>query len=843
MGLVTNPAFDLANLQNEKEPILVLQIEGIDTVFGSGTIYTKIRYDDPGVFYDGVYVYDGLRPLAPDQQQALIDRKGSSSTISQKLEQWDGKASIETFNIKLIDYQQVFTSICSPGQVIEDILNRKVKVLYGFRTISYPEDYVVIFQGYINSVKLAQGSVYFTFTDPSSKRKQALFNSSTSSTTAALSPTDTTVSVTSTSNFYTTITNALGFTDPGVTIGLVLDGQEIVTYVNAGIISGTQVNVARGQFGTTAMAHDPDVEVKMFIHFEDNPINIALKTMLSGWDGPWIENIGLRGIVNTDNGGTLANSVTFEQQVDVVRDYGLSRGDFIILSGSPIPANNGTFTVSDIVNDNRTVTVLETGILVQEDPPMTGDIPTVLAIRSKYDVYPIDAGLMLSTDDVFVTQFEYIKQTFVQFGFKMSQVGQENSGKTWIETNLFKSIGAYSLTQGSRISMGLTHAPLANDLTKFITPENVINAKDIVVNRGLNDRFFYNEVLFNYDYDVIAGEFNRSLRIVDADAQNRMRQVSVLELDMRGLDNSQASLNVMNQRAERILQRYHYAAETIELQTQFQVGSTIDAGDIAILKDRDTPLLQISNTETGSRGITARVMEVQERTIDISGGKTNLTLLSNNGFAATDRYGVIGPASQIDGTYANTNSTFRVVVSFGGLVFPGSEYQKWIPYQGSFIKVHDVPYANNAVTTFTLDPVDLNVFHVNPPLPFVPNGSFYVEFEDYNATDVNENALIKATYVSLDPVGYVFSASSPSVFVFQSGDSIKFQAGMVIYCMSPDGSRFSPDVKIITLIGDVCTVGPVLPAGQNPDFGFTPQPGDLIQLGGFKDGGSGYRLV
>lgn len=927
MGIVTNDNYDIANEQLQKEPILVLEIEDAPFLFTSNKIYTKIRYDDPGVYYDGTYVYDGLRPVDENVQRSYIDRKGSSSTISQKLEQWDGKASIETFNIKLIDYNKEITKLCSPGQILDDILNKKVKIYFGYATLSYPEDYIKIFQGYINNVKISQGSVFFTFTDPSSKRRQTLFNGSTTRLTRTISFQDTVdfdyyydlvmlnsnpfkngemvtfdaingslpsplavstqyyvinatqdyfqisltsggpaidivdpgplpqtptyyvysteddyLDVTSTDNLYRTITNALGANDDTVTIGLVLDGKEIVTYTNADIISTTRVRVNRGQFNTEMVEQKEGIEIKAFISLNDNPINIALKSQLSGWNGAWKENIDLRGIINTDNGDLLANTITFNNTVDLIRDYGLIQGDFVILSGSLNPSNNGVFTIADFTNDNRSVIVEQTGILVQENPPISGFLTTKAAFRSKYDVYPVTAGLGLDPDDVLVSQFEYLLNTFIKFNYTMNIIGAENSGKTWIEQNLLKPIGGYSLTQGSRISMGLTHPPLANDLTKFLTPDNIINAKSIEVERGLNTRFFYNEILFNYDHDPIQDSFVRSLRVLDADAQDRVRQVSVLSVDVKGLPDETLSETIMNQRAERILQRYRFSAETVSLEANFSVGHTIDAGDTIILKDTDPPVLNIANTETGARGISARVMEVQERTIDLSNGKTRVKLLSNNGFSLTDRYGVISPSSQIDASFTNTNSTIKIVPSFGAM-FGAAEYRKWKPYVGYWIKVHNTDYTDVAVCTYTQDETDPNIMYLTPALPFVPNGNYYIEFEDYYEADVNRNDLIKATFAHLDSAATIYSGSSTNVFILDSGFSSRYLVGSVIYVQSPDGSRFSDDVKILSIVGDIVTIGGIYPASGPQDLGFVPQAGDIMQLGGFKDGGASYRFI
>ena len=53
MGKITSANYDIANAQNVKEPIIVLEIEDVPFVLSSAKVYTTIRYDDPDVYYDG----------------------------------------------------------------------------------------------------------------------------------------------------------------------------------------------------------------------------------------------------------------------------------------------------------------------------------------------------------------------------------------------------------------------------------------------------------------------------------------------------------------------------------------------------------------------------------------------------------------------------------------------------------------------------------------------------------------------------------------------------------------------------------------------------------------------
>ena len=846
MAKITDSNFDAVNAQNVKLPVIILEIAGVPTIYASTQVFTNIRYDDPDVFYDGVFVYDGLRPLPPSGSNPVknyIDRQGSNASISQKLEQWDGRASIETLSIKLIDKNSELTNLLTPGNVITDIINAKVKVWFGYQNLSYPDDYIRIFSGYINKYIAGQGYVVFNFTDPSSKRQQQIFNPATTTVKNNIDAGDSNIVLTSTSQLYKTITNAKGVTDSAVTIGIII-GDEIITFTNAAFnIDGFTLNgVTRGAFGTTPASHAIGDQVDNFLQISDNPITIALKVMLSGWNGPCFEDIGLRGIVNTDNGLTVADSITFNQGIDLKRDYGLAEGDFITLSGSSNPSNNDTFTIAQFFNDNRSVLVEETGILVQENPP----VATVSAFRSQFDTLPETAGITLTTDEVDTNQHIYLRNTFIAFDFTMQIKASADSGKTWIEENLMKPIAGYSLTQGSRVSMGLTHPPLTTDFSKILNHTNVVDAKEIQVVRGVNERFFYNEIKFNYAYDLIQDTFFKQYVVEDVGAEQRMGQVSTLEIDVKGLPGDETSVQILSERAERLLLRYRYAAETVALKTTFGVGNTIDSGDIVVLSDKmtngkQTPVLQISNTETGKRGIYNRVMEVQERSILLTEGKTKLNLLSNLGFSTTDRYAVIAPASLVD--TGSSDTRFQIKESFGGR-YPGQEYRKWQNYQGLKIRVHSPDFTRNAQAVFHLDSFNPFVFNLETSLGFTPQADDIVEFADYSDTSALDQQAVKSRYVSICNTGVVLSGSSSTVFTLQTGQGANYVTGNIVYVQSPNGTtRFSQEFKIISIVGDQITIGQIQTGVGDPNLGFTPQAGDFMKLGGFLDGGQSYRFV
>ncbi len=839
MAKQTTINYDAVNAQNFKQPRLVIQVEGLPYVFATNVVSEALRYDDPDLFYDGTYNYDGQRALNPDQVKTLIDRANTKMVISQKLEQWDGKSSVETFNMALIDKDGIVTQLITPGILLDEILNKKVRVLFGYNDLSYPEDYVRIFTGYINKYTTKQGKIYFDFTDPSSRKKASLFNANTQLLQTAINNSETGLVLDTTSNLYRTITNALGVTDDTVTIGIVID-DEIMTYTNAGITDATHLTVTRGAMGSVAATHDIGAKIEAYISFADNPISIALKLMLSGWNEPWQTALQLRGIINTDNGAVLADSMTFNAEVDLVRDYGLVIGDHVITEGFDEGANNGIWTIAGFSNFNRTLTVVQTGILVQQDPPTDGDLTGTVSFRSKYDVYPLQAGLSLTPDDVAVSKHEDLRDTFIPFDFSLPVVGFEDSGKTFIEQHIMRPITGYTLTQGSKQSMGLTHPPLATDLTRILSPSNIIKPSEIQVVRGLNERFFYNEFVFNYGYDPVKDSFSNSLTVFDEIARSRMNQISTITIDCRGLPDTEQSRTILAQRAKRYQLRYRFAAETIDLKTFFGVGHLIDAGDIVVLTDTDPPILKIPNTERGERGVVNRVMEVQERKVDASQGECTMRLLSNNGFSITDRYGVIAPASVIETVIDDETIIYQE--SYGGK-FPDQEYLKWREYEGLKIRVHSDDYTRDGETTFVLDSSNPFMMHLTPALSFTPEPGDIIEFDDYDESSSTAQSAVKAPYVFVSYMGTITAGASSTEFTVDTGEGANYIPGGIILVMSPNGTtRYSAEVKIATVVGDVITVEAILPGGQD-NLGFTPVAGDLVKLGGFLDGGQSYRYV
>lgn len=150
---------------------VVVQVEDSPYLFGLVPTYTKIRYGDPDVHYGDGYVYGGYRLLKNVKPYLSID---SNLSLSQKIEPEQGKGSASTLTLQFVDVDGFMTKFVSPGQILNEPLGGKqVKVWLGYaQNSSFPEDYYVVFRGYITATKSVATKITMELTDANYKTKQ-----------------------------------------------------------------------------------------------------------------------------------------------------------------------------------------------------------------------------------------------------------------------------------------------------------------------------------------------------------------------------------------------------------------------------------------------------------------------------------------------------------------------------------------------------------------------------------------------------------------------------------------------------------------------------------------------
>lgn len=166
----------LAQLKSEEKiqlPQLVLQIDGVETIYGVGEIKKYVRIGDDNLLIGDAWKIGGV-VNQPNQEDA-IDISGSSNTIGQQLLQDKGGAtSVSSIQISLIDKDEAITRLITPGEVVDDILGRKAWVYLGYQDTAWPQDFVRIFAGLIDEIK-AGPTIILNVAHPVQKERADIF--------------------------------------------------------------------------------------------------------------------------------------------------------------------------------------------------------------------------------------------------------------------------------------------------------------------------------------------------------------------------------------------------------------------------------------------------------------------------------------------------------------------------------------------------------------------------------------------------------------------------------------------------------------------------------------------
>jgi hypothetical protein len=805
------------------EPQMVLKIDGYPTLFGVAPVeaFIKIGDTNPDLLIGDDWVIGGIRRSNPDTQKALISLKdGTTTSINTQLFQdRGGSSSISQINIALIDLNESITQLITPGKDLTDILMTRATVYLGFQGTSFPEDFVRIFKGPITDVSAGPGIITLTISHPDQKKRQQIFNVGKAKVQGALSNVAVTIPVDDTSTF-------LVPSSDGALLTYVRIDDEIIRYT--GKTSNSLTGCTRAQFGTLADVHGDQSDVATFYRLQGTMIDLALKLMLSGVNGPFVEDIPVTNFVAISSLDSNPQAVYFKG-VDVFDEYGLTVGDKITTSGAVNGGNNFV---------ERTITAVketEDGSYVLVDgAPLTLELTStgLAAFRSKYDT--LGEGLRMTPDDVDVLEHRRLDD-LVGAGVPTYDFYLKNeiNGKDFIEKELLYPAAFYAIPRKSRSSLGATLPPIAVGSVKIIDSRNVIKPSTIQVKRGIS-RNFYNTVVYKYDDDPLEDKFRGGTITTDADSQARIPYGNkVMTIESKGLRSTGSANLLATLASQRLLDRYKYAAEYFEgVKVHYRDSFNIEVGDIVVF---GSPDLGISDTKSGKRAFSPRAFEVTNVRRDIKG--TVALDMTDTGFSLRGRYGIVGPSSML--LAGSTSSTLVITESFGR-VFPDTEPEKWTDYVGQKVLVHDENWAHSAETTFTdFDPGNPYHLRLSPPLPFTPGAGYKVEMPKYgDSTDLSnpENTLWKVLHVFTSPQVPVATGISQTQFTVAAGQESKFFVGSVVRIHSENYSADSGELRVTAIAGTTITL--------DKATGFAMNNTHLVDYIGFaNDSGDPYRYT
>lgn len=801
---------------------LVLEIDGLSTRYSIAPTYSTVTYGMAGLTYGLAGLVYGGNVIDNDTKPYISME--STLTISQRLEPEQGRASISQMSLVLIDKDGEVSNVVSPGgTALPEILGRAVTIRVGYQASGYPDDYYVAYRGIITTVTVQSGRVTLQFGDANQKRRSAVFKLAKETLDTAIIGSPTTI-FTQTDNFYQI--GAPGDpVDANVKCYLAIE-DEVIQYGQI-LTPGQITAITRGQRGTVAADHAAGVDIQNTIQLEGHPMTLALKIMLSGWNGPYLSGETFQAL-GTNGSVAVTNGILLEADKDADLDYGLTVGDTVIVTDPSLVQTSYTITAIED-GQGRQNRVLRTSTPTPSVPVATG---YTLAFRSQFDTLPVLAGLKLSPRDVDVAGHLELKNTdLVDAAYYMQlYVQSQQVGKEFIEQQLYLPIGCYSLTRFGRLSVNITKTPLASSLLQFLTVDNILDPEQITEVRGMNTRKFFNEIQYNFD-QADDGRYLSVRRSLDTTSLNQIGILQLLPISSNGLKTAFGADTLIATISTRLLDRYKRAAYEIKVKTNFETGSLIEVGDVVALYDNGT--LHLTNFFTGERDLGTTLFEVIDRSLDVKTGVVSLGLISGQFGSASDRFGTISPSSIV--TTGSTTTTIRISPSYGAAL----EELKWEDYIGQQIMVRNDDWTS--VQYATLDSIDTVTspvgLVVSPALSVAPSSGYKVEVPEYpTSANPKVNQLYKVIHCFCDPTVPLTGGSGQYAFTVSAGNIGKFLVNAIVKIRDATWTSVSPEVKIVAVDAGTNTVT------VDNALGFTPTSSYYADLVGFADGGAGYRV-
>jgi len=723
---LTIPAMLAASKINVR-PILVFSFDNIAKKFGSASISERIRIGDANLYidnYDGDPWYiGGLRPLI--NQGTYISFGGTSgkttTRLSQQLQPDKGiGTSVTQLTISMIDKDELVTELISPGFEATELFGEPCRVELGFEGTSYPEDYITMFKGACENISSGAGYVTFSLSSTEQKKRQNLFTRATSqlATSIASSGSITTIDLDDASDFLVPVLGPDSTYDSSIKFYVQI-GDEYFRYTGktGNQLTGVTRNPAPFDFGQ--LAHDVGDDVNSIVRLEGNGLDLARKLMLSGRNGPYLENIDVTNFNYTDPINTIPN-ILFFFGVDVEQQYGIFAGDYITTTGATNGANNVTAkTIDSIFTTNDGSYVVVNGVTFVNEI----NTAAVVSFRSQWDT--LGEGCAMASGDVDLFEFNKIYRLFLSsfdFDFRIKSVIE---AKTFIEEQIFKPMTCFSIPRKGKSSLGYHIGPLPGAEILTLGRDNIVDASKLKIQRSIS-RNYSNAITYNYDKNIVDDKYLTTKLAIDSTS------ISDFKVGQRGLSFSndgmrtslQAELKAL-QASNRLLNRYKRAAEWFDnIQVLFGAGFNSEIGDVIIVNMAG---LNVSNTKTGNRQGEDRLFQILNKEMDFATGDIRLSLTDTN-FSTAARYGLISPASKVKSAASGTQFTLSPSYSS---VYGGNEFLKWQRFGHILVRVRS-PDGTTRNAVQRILSFSGNTVTLQSTLGFTPVAGDIMEFAHYN---------------------------------------------------------------------------------------------------------------
>ncbi len=729
MALNITQSAQIASEGSNINPQVVFVIDGVVTKFSAVGLKKFILVGENGLFVGDSWVIGGLS-LIEDNSPYISFQKGTTTQLKQTLNIDKGKGeTISSMQIALIDKNEEVSNLITPGQVVTDVLGRSAKVYFGFENTAFPDDYSIIHQGIIESIKSRPGLVTLNVNAADNKKKSSLFEQVETDLTASITSGSTVANVTSTTDFLQKVVGPdLVTTDSALRTYIRID-DEIIEYQTK---TTTQFQtLTRGTLGTTAASHSSGARVSNVTRLVGNILeDISLKLMLSG-SGDYVSAQSVTNFNRVDLTTVVSNTVVFED-IDLEKEHNVITGDYVTITGTTNGSNNVTAKIITNVVKNAFGTYLEIGgVTFVEEINSTA----VISIRSKYDVWP--EGFSMNPNEVDIQEFNLIYQRFLS-SFSMDFYLQDSiEGKTWITENVLNPASCFNIPRKAKTSIGIHIGPLPGTNIKTLDASNVINVSNIEDKRSISKNF-YNTNVYRYDKDPITDKTLAGEVRLDATSLSQIPVgVQKLQIEAEGMRTSLQALSLAQQASNRRLRKYKFGAEYFDLKVLFGVGFDLEIGDIVLVDFASLKLTDIKNG--GTRAGEPRLMQIDNKSLDMRNGNINLSVVDTN-FSNDTRYGLISPSSYIKTGISTTQ--FNIEASFNTDKYGANEYKKWKNYVGASVIIRNADHSISEVST--ISSIVGNLITLGTALSFTPpsNSTYLMELDVY----ANQTSNVKLIY-------------------------------------------------------------------------------------------------
>lgn len=508
--------------------------------------------------------------------------------------------------------------------------------------------------------------------------------------------------------------------------GAAINTSGVQSGVHSIVLTPRLQGCVRGALSSIAASHDDDADVSSFYRLADNGVLLALKLMLSGD----VDDLAERAVssINVGDGTRVENSLYFKG-IDVATEFGIVVGDYLDeLSGSQFPANDVTqIEVLEIIRgDEGDFVVVD--VALTDDSFIETDNEIFAQFRSQYSTLP--DGCKMLPDEVDVAQHVELYNRFlnsVSYDFYLKEEIQ--SGKEFLDKEIYLPMGAYSLPRKARSSMGYHIGPIPGQSMPTFDETNIKMASKVQLKRSSN-RNFYNEIVYRFDDDALEERFRSGFIVISEDSKNRIPGPNrTLMIDSKGMRSSLQGEVIALTHGLRRLRRYQYGAETLSFSVMFRDGYQVEIGDIILV---DGSALFLPDTKLQTKGLAPRMYEVINKDFQLKTGDIKLEVMDTN-FNGQGRYGLLSPASFVKEGISTTE--FTIEASFRHK-FGASEFKKWRSLKNCSVRVRSVDFSTSDDTTIVS--ATSNRIVVSPALSFVPTAGMLMEFTHYDDADVTQ---------------------------------------------------------------------------------------------------------